>query len=72
MAETAEAAAEEISEVVGGRIEVFPNEQTGEWHVAIETDDESVSGYGHSREQAFSHLVRECKAVGWVPPTQLT
>lgn len=68
MAETAEVAAEEIAEVVGGRIEVFPNEQTGEWHVAIETDDESVSGYGHSREQAFSHLVRECKKVGWVPP----
>jgi hypothetical protein len=67
MAETAEVAAEEIAEVVGGRIEVFPNKATGDRHVAIETDDESVSGYGHSREQAFSHLVRECKKVGWVP-----
>jgi hypothetical protein len=71
MADTAEQAVEEIAEVVGGEIEVFPNEQTGEWHVAIKTDDESYSGYGHSREQAFSNLVRECKAVGWVPPTPL-
>jgi hypothetical protein len=71
MAETAEAAAEEIAEVVDGRIDVFHNEKTGEWHVSIETDDQGESGYGHSREQAFSDLVHKCRKIGWVPPTPL-
>jgi len=57
--------------MVGGRIDVHHNEQTGEWHVSIETDDQGESGFGHSREQAFSDLVRRCKAIGWVPPTPL-
>jgi hypothetical protein len=71
MADTAETAAEEIAEMIGAEIETFEKEN-GEWHASMETDDQGVSGFGFSREQAFSDLIRAAKEVGWAPPRSVS
>jgi len=70
MAGSAEIAADEIAQTIDAQIQVFEKDN-GEIHVSMETDDQGVAGFGYSREQAFSDLIRAAKEAGWAPPKSL-
>jgi hypothetical protein len=64
-----EIVAQEIAEMVGGRIDFHEDEVTGECHASIETDDHGdAKGDGPDRKSAFASLVGAAEDVGWDPP----
>jgi hypothetical protein len=72
MSKDPEIVAEEIAEVVGGRIDFYEDPETGECHVSIETEDHGdAKGDGSDRKSAFESLVSAAEDVGWDPPEQI-
>ena len=64
-----EIVAEEIAQVVGGRIDFYEDPETGECHVSIETEDSGdAKGDGPDRKSAYESLVGAAEDVGWDPP----
>jgi hypothetical protein len=69
MARDPEIVAGEIAQMVGGRIDIYEDELTGECHVSIETDDHGdAKGDGPDRKSAFESLIGAAEEVGWDPP----
>jgi hypothetical protein len=72
MAKDPEIIAEEIAQVVDGRIDFYEDPETGECHVSIETENSGdARGDGPDRKSAFESLVSAAEDVGWDPPEQI-